>query len=103
MAPRPKLPSSKEAEILDLLLSGREMYGLEMIRESGGGLKRGTIYVLLDRLQDQGFVSSRKEETSDASGLARRYYRITGQGQRALQAHRDAQNRWVLPGTLAGA
>ncbi|GJD85454.1 hypothetical protein HPGCJGGD_3343 [Methylobacterium haplocladii] len=70
------------------------MYGLEMVNASGGKLKRGTIYVVLDRLETQGFISSEKE-ASDGSGLARRRYRIKGLGQRALQAFRTAQTAWA--------
>jgi PadR family transcriptional regulator, regulatory protein PadR len=91
------IPTGKEAVALELLRGGREMYGLEMVRASNGALLRGTIYVLLDRLEDKGWVSSRVEKQSDQSGMPRPRYRITGLGQRALAA-RDAAEA-----TLAGA
>jgi PadR family transcriptional regulator len=80
------LPSPKEAEILELLLNGQERYGLELVKASGGALKRGTIYVTLSRLEEKGFVSSKAEKIDTVSGLPRRRYRITGHGQNALSA-----------------
>jgi PadR family transcriptional regulator, regulatory protein PadR len=92
----PNLPSPKEAEILELLLGGVERYGLELVTVSGGSLKRGTIYVLLDRLEEKRFVSSRVDTKPNVSGLARRLYKITGLGAAALAAYqhaREAMNR----------
>jgi DNA-binding PadR family transcriptional regulator len=83
--------SPKEAEILDQLSDAKEMYGLEIVRSSNGSVRRGTIYVLLDRLEDKGFVSSRAEKTPGASGMPKRLYRITGSGRSALAALRAAQ------------
>lgn len=43
--------------ILDMLAASPEpMYGLDMIEESGGMLERGTVYVLLGRMQDRGLI-----------------------------------------------
>lgn len=61
-----------------------------MVEESKGSLKRGTIYVLLDRLEEKGFVSSRTDAVARASGIPRKLYRITGHGQRALTGLRSA-------------
>nr|WP_295465586.1 PadR family transcriptional regulator [Mesorhizobium sp.] len=77
--------SPVEYKILDLL-RGKEMYGLEMIHASPN-LKRGTIYVTLDRMTDKGLVKSRVEERpTGRSGIARRIYSITGHGQRIFNA-----------------
>lgn len=86
------LLSDKEYAILDLLRSGQEKYGLEMVDESGGKLKRGTIYVTLQRMgpEGKGFVDSRKKNEPDRAGIARRLYRITGQGERALKMYEAA-------------
>ena len=66
----------------------REMYGLELMKFSNGGIKRGTVYTTLQRMEDKGFVVSRQEEKpDDVSGIPRRLYEITGTGQRALQAY----------------
>lgn len=81
----------KEATILEMLLSGVEHYGLEMVEASKGLLKRGTIYVVLQRMQEKGFIESRKEaRVAPEIGIARRIYKITGHGARVLAAHQAA-------------
>jgi len=80
--------SRKEALVLELLLMSfsKEMYGLEMVTSSGDRLKRGTVYVTLDRMEDKGYIQSRQEEPrSDQSGMPRRLYKVTGYGQRVFQ------------------
>ncbi|RUW80448.1 PadR family transcriptional regulator [Mesorhizobium sp. M2A.F.Ca.ET.067.02.1.1] len=52
--------SRVEFEILSLLRS-KEMYGLELVKESNM-LKRGTVYVTLERMSDKGYVRSREAE-----------------------------------------
>jgi DNA-binding PadR family transcriptional regulator len=81
--------SSKEALIIDLLLHvpSAEMYGLELVNNSGKRLKRGTVYVTLGRMQDKGYVDSRQEAPQpDARGIPRRLYRLTGYGQKIYDA-----------------
>jgi DNA-binding PadR family transcriptional regulator len=79
--------SGIEELILRYLSSGREMYGLELVRESCGQLKRGTVYVTLGRMESKGLVSSRQEEKRrGAIGLPRRLHRATPFGLRVLEA-----------------
>jgi DNA-binding PadR family transcriptional regulator len=78
--------SSKEALILRLLVAKREMYGLELVNESGGGLKRGTVYVTLGRMADKGYVESRTVPQDDGSGMPKRLFQATGYGARVLNA-----------------
>lgn len=86
--------SRKEAYVLAMLASGgREMFGLEMIEASDGELKRGTIYVTLQRMQEKGFIDSRQEaRPAPEVGIARRLYRITGLGSRVLAAYEAARS-----------
>ncbi len=78
--------SKNEAVILGLLIAGdQEMYGLEMVKKSDGKLKLGTIYVTLSRLEEKGFVTSRKE-MDENTVVPRRLYKITGTGAREIQA-----------------
>jgi PadR family transcriptional regulator PadR len=80
--------SRKEALVLELLLENpaKEMYGLEMVARSLSSLKRGTVYVTFDRMEDKGYVQSRQEEPRpDAGGLPRRLYRVTPYGQKVFQ------------------
>jgi DNA-binding PadR family transcriptional regulator len=82
----PTLPS-KERLILDLLVSGGPMYGLQLIASSGGSLRRGTVYVTLGRMEAKGYLSSEQEAPPpDAIGLPRRVYSPTALGQRVLRA-----------------
>jgi DNA-binding PadR family transcriptional regulator len=79
-------PSVKEALILEAL-RGREMFGLQLVGESHGRLKRGTVYVTLGRMQEKGYVESRIEDRPPgAIGLPRRLYRATAFGLRVLDA-----------------
>jgi DNA-binding PadR family transcriptional regulator len=72
--------------ILDQLRSGREMFGLEMVKASNGSLKRGTVYVTLNRMTEKRLVTSRQEKEPADPGMPRRLYEITGHGQRVLNA-----------------
>lgn len=86
------LPSGTEVVILSLLVcASGESYGLDLVKRSDGRLKRGTVYVTLGRMEDKGFVSSRPDPAPDARLTgARRLYRITAVGQRALAARQLA-------------
>ena len=79
-----RLPSISRTESLVLdLLRGRERYGLELVDASRGALKRGSVYVILARMEDKGFVESRQEErAAGAGGLPRRLYRATPYGRK---------------------
>lgn len=77
-------------EILVLkLLSQNEKYGYQLISElkdkSGGlfSLKEGTLYPILYRLEDEGFVVSRWSEPKGKE-VSRKYYAITEQGKTEL-------------------
>jgi PadR family transcriptional regulator PadR len=89
MAKSPGLPrlSSKELVVLDLLAAGQSKYGLELVGESSGHLKRGTVYVTLGRMEDKGYLESEVEERQPgAVGLPRRRYRPTAFGLRVYEA-----------------
>ena len=88
----PQFPrlSQKEALIFELL-GAQERYGLELVHNSGGKLKRGTVYVTLQRMEDKGLIESYlKEKPPTESGIPRRMYRVSGHGARAWQAHQAA-------------
>ncbi len=65
--------------VLALLAKASEpMYGLDMVKQSGGQLGRGTVYVLLARLEERGLVASTCGE-----GELRRRYTLTRDGKNA--------------------
>src|SRR5688500_10694073 len=81
------LPTNKESIILRLLLEHGAMYGLQLVDTSDGHLVRGTVYATLSRLEEKGFVESRRESLRpEAIGPPRRLYTITALGRRALEA-----------------
>ena len=86
----PRLPprlSAKEALVLDLLAQHGELYGLQLVAESKGRLKRGTVYVTLGRMETKGYVTSRAEDAPDgAGGLPRRLYETSPYGLRVRKA-----------------
>ena len=79
--------------VLDMLvlkmMEEEPKYGYQIIQEIREkstqifSLKDGTLYPILYRLEDEGFVVS---EWSEAEGkqVSRKYYRITDEGQNAL-------------------
>ena len=84
-----RLPSMSHTEslVLELLRGSRERYGLELVDASKGALKRGSVYVILARMEEKGFVESRQEERPQgASGLPRRLYRSTEYGLKVHDA-----------------
>ncbi len=79
--------------ILKLLVENGDMYGLELVAKSNGVLKKGTIYVTLDRLETSGMIESKmKEPPRGSQGPARRIYKVTGLGQRTLKQALNARS-----------
>jgi len=73
------------------LLSRADRYGFELVGAISSEIKisEGTIYPLLKRIKDEGFVSTYLQESSE--GPPRKYYRITTAGQTQLHA---LQTEW---------
>lgn len=94
--------SATEYLIMSLLIGsgGREMYGMQMIEKAEGKLKKGTIYVLLGRLEEKGYVKGRTEMVG-GSAIPRRMYRPTGHGHRVFEAHRQVSAIGGLRGAAA--
>lgn len=83
--------SRAEACILSLALRrpAEKVYGLRLVKDSGGVLKRGGIYVTLDRMEEKGYVESEVEEsTGGERRRPRRLYWVTGYGLRVYEAAR---------------
>lgn len=89
--------SNFEAVILAALGSS-ERYGLAIVREierlTGRPASLGSLYVTLHRMEKKGFVTARwGEATEERQGARRRYYRLTGLGEAALDDTRRAIRR----------
>jgi DNA-binding PadR family transcriptional regulator len=87
MPSTPPTLSATERVVLELLSAKQDrMYGLELVAESRGRLKRGTVYVVLGRMQQKGYVEAEPEKFADDSGLVpRRMYHATALGLRVLR------------------
>lgn len=79
--------------MLELLITSGEKYGLELVKSSDGELKRGTIYVLLDRMGEKGYVESRQEKDPRLPGMPRRLYKPSGLGEKAYRLHVEFEAR----------
>jgi DNA-binding PadR family transcriptional regulator len=89
--------SAKERLILELLINSprQELYGLEMVNASSGELKRGTVYVTLERMAEKGYVTSREVKEPGQPGLPRRVFQVTGLGSRVHRAWEAARAEWA--------
>jgi PadR family transcriptional regulator PadR len=84
---------SSQEELVLAALRGRERYGLEIIKtieEASGGKRKlgfGSLYPTLHKLEREGLVKSRwgEDRPEERGGARRRYYQITGLGERALR------------------
>jgi len=91
--------SPKEQVILGLLMRiGRKgSYGLQLVQQSAGELRPGTIYVTLERMQEKGLVESKQgEKAAGMSGIARRISNATWYGIRVFQAWEKLQGLSVF-------
>lgn len=77
-----------------------ETYGFKLTEATG--LPSGTIYPILRRLEDEGFIKSHWADVeTGAQRRRRRYYELTGEGRRAAQVATADQRqalRLLAPG-----
>jgi DNA-binding PadR family transcriptional regulator len=75
------------AQVLSALLADptADRYGLDLMQATG--LPSGTLYPILRRLRDAGWVVAAWEDVDPvaAGRPARRYYRLTAEGERAAR------------------
>lgn len=78
--------------VLSILMDS-DAYGLEIVEKaekSGVKLLLGSFYNLVRKLESEGFVESYMgESTSIRGGNRRKYYKITGAGERALRTAQE--------------
>lgn len=92
MAIQKSLISGSTSMLLLRLLDEKDMYGYEMIEtlrkrsENIFELKAGTLYPLLHDLEQKGFLHVYEKEVS---GKTRKYYGITKQGKKELEAKKE--------------
>jgi len=90
----------EQAVLLSLMKLGKDAYGRSIIREASVCLNRdvavGAVYATLDRLEAKGLISSSLScGTPIRDGRARRYFKPTAAGIRALNDSKTAlENLW---------
>jgi DNA-binding PadR family transcriptional regulator len=87
-------------KVLEALLSepGREWYGLELMDATK--LTSGTLYPILHRLVQDGWLARQGAAPSDRGGPGRRLYVLTGVGEQAassILAERSEPKRRTSP------
>jgi PadR family transcriptional regulator PadR len=85
----------EQAVLLALMRLGNDAYGRAILNEVGCRLNRdvsaGSVYATLERLEAKGLASSRLAPgTAIRGGRARRYFKPTGAGVRALNDAKSA-------------
>jgi PadR family transcriptional regulator, regulatory protein PadR len=84
--------------LLAILRLDDRAYGVairqELIQQADKDVAIGAIYTGLDRLEQKGFVNSWSgDPTPERGGRAKKFYRVTTQGKRALQETHRAIRR----------
>src|SRR5436305_2688926 len=88
----PRLAST-ERLILNRLTQRGEEFALRLADRSGGALKRGTVYITLQRMESKGYVESSLEPpTEGVMRRPRRWYRPSQYGLQVLNAWKVAEN-----------
>lgn len=95
--------TTQTLQLISLLLSEPELewYGLQLASEAA--LKSGSVYVVLARLEQAGWLSSRWEEINPAveGRPRRRLYKLTGEGLRAATQAMDDHLAALTPARSA--
>jgi DNA-binding PadR family transcriptional regulator len=81
-------PTKAEMLVMQVLQNeAGGLYGLEIVEASNNVVNRGSVYVLLGRLEEKGFVKVQKPKTDPHyPGLPRPLYKLTAEGTRVLSA-----------------
>lgn len=80
--------------VLSLLKSG-DRYGYELVEEISRNIEisEGTIYPLLRRLKNEGYVNTYLEESRE--GPPRKYYQLTEKGEQTRQVFLSDWNAFI--------
>lgn len=75
------------------LIDKKDMYGFEIIKElkeksnDSFNLKEGTLYPVLHKLENKGYLKSYSKEGN--AGRKRKYYEITSLGKKQLESEKE--------------
>lgn len=95
-------PSAQTLAVLSALSDARRQwrYGLELAGATG--LKSGSLYPILARLDERGLVESKWLEPEKPGRPPRHVYRITAAGRAALSEAQQSQSRAAVLATEGG-
>lgn len=99
--PEPKMSRSTLVVLACFIeAQDRPIYGNEIIKNTG--LKSGTIYPILDRLERAGWLAAEWEDIDQSveKRPRRRLYQLSGLGVRAANRELDAAARAIFRSTL---
>jgi len=72
-----------------------QLYGLQIMKSAG--IASGTMYPILDRLEDAGWIEGRWAAPEEPGRPSRRYYSLTGGGvteaRRAISTRQQAEGK----------
>lgn len=87
--------SDEAARVLELFVldPGREIYGLELL--DAVGLRSGSLYPILHRLEGQGMLRSRWESMDAAAEAQRRPRRLYQLDERGARDAKGALTEWA--------
>ena len=80
-------PTAKELHALRILTDHPGgLYGLELVKLSGKEISRGSVYFILDRMRQAGWVDYRPEEPpAGYGGKPRNIFTINAEGRKVLE------------------
>ena len=88
--------ASKELLVLRLLIDNPGLFGSEFVHLSKA-LNRGTVYALLERMVEKGYVREEQQPPTTSLQLARTKHFITGEGRKAYDAFLSEQGLRMVP------
>ena len=95
---RIRRPSAATLKILNSLAAApKGLHGYALMQASS--LASGTLYPILKRLTDRGWLEKNWESGEDEAGPPRRIYRLTPLGRQQLQSYADSENQKALSKT----
>lgn len=85
------------ASVLEILMNTPDaVWGLQVVKETG--LKTGTIYPILERLEAAGWVQAQWDTDTERKGPRRRYFRLSAEAAPLARQYVEAQRAKKNPG-----
>ncbi|MFJ4027551.1 PadR family transcriptional regulator [Paenarthrobacter sp. NPDC089989] len=82
------------AAVLETLLSAESVWGLQIVKDTAK--KPGTVYPILERLEEAGWVQGEWEAGEGRKGPRRRYYRLLAEAKPLALEYVRAQRMKAL-------